>query len=80
MYNKDRMERVLQEFQTVMSDIQAAIATRVANSISELIRQDIQHVLQDSMSDFSDEATYAVRCTPAAFHTSSEILQYDFIS
>ncbi len=48
---------VLQEFETVIPDIQDAITTPVSDSISELIRQEIGHVLQGALSGLSDEAT-----------------------
>ncbi|MFQ5874450.1 MAG: hypothetical protein ACE5JL_11710 [Dehalococcoidia bacterium] len=54
LYSKERMERVLQEFEASIPDIQDAISKRVADSVSELIRQEVRRVLQDAMSDLQD--------------------------
>ena len=39
---KDRMERILREFQIVIPDIQGAIAKLVADNVSELISAELR--------------------------------------
>ena len=53
-YSKERVESILGEFKTVIPDIQQVIATRVLDGISELMRQEIQHVLKDALNDLGD--------------------------
>ncbi len=54
VYHKERVERILDQFEAVMPDIQEAIAARVLDSISEIIRLEISRVLQDALSDLQD--------------------------
>ncbi len=54
LYSKDAMDRVLHRFKVAMPDIQDAILTRVKESVSELVRQEISRLLQDALSDLQD--------------------------
>ncbi len=61
LYSKDRMERVLREFETVIPDIQEAIATRVLDSVAEIIRLEIRRVLRDALSDLQEAVAEPAR-------------------
>ena len=54
LYSKDRIEDVLQKFETAIPDINEAITARVTDSVSELIRQDVRRVLQDALTDVQE--------------------------
>ena len=51
LYSRERLDQVLGQFKATLPDIQDAIATRVSESISELIRIEIRKVLQDALGD-----------------------------
>ena len=61
LYSKDRTERILKELQSVLPDIQAAIITRVVESVSEIIRLEMRRVMQDALRDLQDAMVESVQ-------------------
>ena len=51
LYSRERLDQVLGQFKATLPDIQDAIAIRVSESISELIRIEVRKVLQDALGD-----------------------------
>ena len=58
LYSEERTEHTLQEFKLAIPDIQQAILMKVEDSVSELIRQEVRHVLRDAVTDLQDAITY----------------------
>ena len=51
LYSRERLDQVLGQFKSTLPDIQDAIAIRISDSISELIRIEVRKVLQDALGD-----------------------------
>lgn len=56
LYDKQRVERIMREFQAGAEDIQDAIAARVMSRLTHHVQQEVLRVLDDALSD----ATYSL--------------------
>ena len=55
LYNQERVERTLRQFETSIPDIKEGITKRIMATVSEMIRGEIRGILRDALSDFEDK-------------------------
>ncbi len=51
LYDQERIERIMAEFEAGSADIQDAIAARVMSRLTHHVQQEVMRVLQDALSD-----------------------------
>ena len=55
LYDQQRAERTLRQFETSVPDIKEGITRRITAKVSEMIREEIRGILRDALSDFENK-------------------------